>query len=246
MWIIVKNRLKLKKKLKTIWRSWERFILSTFHCRKWYEQKQLHANEQWWACPSYHPPGEKAVVKKSGKGKTHCISIKQLNKMRPPATVKSAKERRFWLGTNALCKIHHYQKTTELLIPKMPFLWLVWEILQREHGFHLIQAGMVLALHKAAEAYVVWLMEDTNVCIIHVKWVDYPSPGHAAGPKDKRGNHQVTSLLVHAYGKYLFGYFVILYDILWYFMIIWVGEKPWKVETATQVGCKYYWNILLF
>ena len=53
----------------------------------------------------------------------------------------------------------------------MPFLELVREILQKEHAFHLIQAGAALALHKAVESYLIRLMEDTNLCAIHAKRV---------------------------------------------------------------------------
>ena len=59
----------------------------------------------------------------------------------------------------------------ELMIPKMPFLRLVQEILQKEHAFHVIQAGAVLALHNAVESYLIRLMEDTNLCAIHAKRV---------------------------------------------------------------------------
>ena len=69
----------------------------------------------------------------------------------------------------ALWEIRKYQKTIDLLIPKMPFLRLVSEILQREHAFHLIQASAVLALHEAVESYLIRLMEDTNLCVIHAK-----------------------------------------------------------------------------
>ena len=119
----------------------------------------------------------KAVIKKSGKRKTPHIGIKQLDKIRPHATVKSMKGRRFQPGMKALHEIHWYQKTTELLIPKMPSLQLVWEILQREYGFHLIQAGAVLALQEVAEAYIIQLMEDMNLCAIHAKHMIIP-PWH--------------------------------------------------------------------
>ena len=60
---------------------------------------------------------------------------------------------------------------TELLIPKMLFLRLVREILQKEHAFHLIQAGAISALHGAVESYLIRLMEDINLCAIHTKRV---------------------------------------------------------------------------
>ena len=45
------------------------------------------------------------------------------------------------------------------------------EIPQRELNWYRIQAGAVLALHKAAEAYLIQLFEDTNMCTIHTKCV---------------------------------------------------------------------------
>ena len=38
------------------------------------------------------------------------------------------KPRRYWPGTVALCEIQQFQKSTELLIQKLPFSWLVHEI----------------------------------------------------------------------------------------------------------------------
>ena len=68
-------------------------------------------------------------------------------------------------------EIQKYQKLMELLIPKMPFLRLVREILQKEHDFYLIQAGAILALHKVVESYLIRLMEDTNLHAMHAKRV---------------------------------------------------------------------------
>ena len=53
----------------------------------------------------------------------------------------------------------------------MPFLQLGQEILQKEHAFHLIQAGAILVLHEAAESYLIRLTEDTNLCMLHAKRV---------------------------------------------------------------------------
>ena len=64
-----------------------------------------------------------------------------------------------------------YQKSTELLIQKMPFLRMVREILQKDHAWYYIQASAVLALHEAAESYLIHIMEDTIMCTIHAKWV---------------------------------------------------------------------------
>ena len=59
----------------------------------------------------------------------------------------------------------------ELLIPKMAFLQIVREVLQHESAGYRIQAGAILTLHESAEAYLIWLMEDTKLCTIHTKHV---------------------------------------------------------------------------
>ena len=54
--------------------------------------------------------------------KTPQIGIKRLDKVRPKAITKVAMRRRFRPGTKALCEICQFQKSTELLIPKLWFL----------------------------------------------------------------------------------------------------------------------------
>ena len=85
--------------------------------------------------------------KKDGKGKTPHMGVKHLEKIWPCFAAKPLQGRQFQPGTWALREIRKYQKRMELLIPKMPFLRLAQEILQKEHTFHLIQAGATLALH---------------------------------------------------------------------------------------------------
>jgi histone H3 len=63
------------------------------------------------------------------------------------------------------------QKSTELLIRKLPFQRLVREIAQDFKTDLRFQSQAVLALQEAAEAYLVGLFEDTNLCAIHAKRV---------------------------------------------------------------------------
>ena len=122
--------------------------------------------------PLAHSVGNlKPIGKKMGKGKAPQIGINELDQIRSKSVSKAARGGRFQPGTKALREISRFQKSKELLIPKPPFLRLVHEILQRDHGCHHIQAGAVLALHVATEAYLIWLLEDTNLCTIHVKHV---------------------------------------------------------------------------
>ena len=85
---------------------------------------------------------------------------------------KVKKPRRYWPGTVALCKIRRYQKSTELLIRKLPFSRLVREIAQEvgKTDMH-FQGSTIICLQEAAEAYMVSLLEDANLCAIHAKRV---------------------------------------------------------------------------
>ncbi|BGP25844.1 histone H3 [Rhodotorula toruloides] len=74
-------------------------------------------------------------------------------------------------GTVALREIRRYQKSTELLIRKLPFQRLVREIAQDFKTDLRFQSSAVMALQEAAEAYLVSLFEDTNLAAIHAKRV---------------------------------------------------------------------------
>ena len=83
---------------------------------------------------------------------------------------KVKKTRKYWPGTVALCEIWRYQKSTELLIRKLPFSRLVCEIAQEmgKRDLH-FQGSTIICLQEAAEAFLVSLLEDTNLCAIHAK-----------------------------------------------------------------------------
>ena len=92
---------------------------------------------------------------------------------------KAAKRlHRFQPGTVALKEIRRYQKSTELLIRKLPFQRLMQEI-SGDHkvitsplcGKVRFQSLAIAALQEASEAYLVGLFEDTNLCAIHAKRV---------------------------------------------------------------------------
>ena len=67
--------------------------------------------------------------------------------------------------------LFRYQKSTELLIRKLPFQRLVREIAQDFKTDLRFQSSAVMALQEASEAYLVGLFEDTNLCAIHAKRV---------------------------------------------------------------------------
>lgn len=96
-----------------------------------------------------------------------------------PTKEKLSKPHRYRPGTVALREIRRYQKSTELLIRKLPFQRLVREITQQFKADMRWQSTAVLALQEAAESYLVRVFEDTNLCAIHAKRITIQ-------PKDMR------------------------------------------------------------
>jgi histone H3/H4 len=81
------------------------------------------------------------------------------------------KKHRYRPGTVALREIRRYQKSTELLIPKMPFQRLVREIVvdDMDKADIRFQSLAIEALREGAEAYLVRLFEQSNLLAIHAK-----------------------------------------------------------------------------
>ena len=86
-----------------------------------------------------------------------------------PATGGVKKPHRYRPGTVALREIRKYQKSTELLIRKLPFQRLVREIAQGFNTDLRFQSQAVLALQEAVEAYLVDLLEDAKLAAFHAK-----------------------------------------------------------------------------
>ena len=111
----------------------------------------------------------KNIASKSGKsGKQPRYSLKQL-------APGQKKKHRFRPGTVALREIRKFQKSTELLIKKLPFQRIVKSIAEEQasgtsfpNGVR-FQKNAIVALHEAYEAYQVALFEDTNLECIHRK-----------------------------------------------------------------------------
>nr|XP_018263307.1 histone H3 [Kwoniella dejecticola CBS 10117]OBR85465.1 histone H3 [Kwoniella dejecticola CBS 10117] len=73
-------------------------------------------------------------------------------------------KRRYRPGTLALKEIRRYQKSTDLLIAKLPFSRVVREVAMSlsstEAGDLRWQSSAIMALQEAAEAFLVHLFED--------------------------------------------------------------------------------------
>lgn len=78
---------------------------------------------------------------------------------------------RFGPAPLALRQIIKYQRSTELLVHKLPFQRLVRDIAKEYKTDLRFQNSAVLALQEAAEAYLVGILRDSNLCAIHNKRV---------------------------------------------------------------------------
>jgi histone H3 len=115
----------------------------------------------------------KQTARKStgGKAPRKELATKAARMYAPPAWGGIKKPHRYRPGIVALREIRKYQKSTELLIRKLPFQNLVREIAGAFKSCVRFQSTAILALHEASEAFLVGLMEDTNLCAIHAKRV---------------------------------------------------------------------------
>lgn len=105
-----------------------------------------------------------------GKGPRKQLATKAARKTMPSqGGVK--KPYRYRPGTVALREIRRYQKSTDLLLRKLPFQKLVRELSIDFKSDLRYNATAILGLQESAEAYLVGLFEDTGLCAIHGKRV---------------------------------------------------------------------------
>merc|ERR1711959_197924 len=107
----------------------------------------------------------------SAKAPKKALARKASKKTAPARAAGVKKPHRFRPGTVTLREIRRYQKTTDLLLRKLPFQRLVREIAGDFNQELRFQSSAILALQEASEAYLIGLFEDTNLCAIHAKRV---------------------------------------------------------------------------
>ena len=114
----------------------------------------------------------KQTARKStgGKAPRKSLTTKAARK-RVPEHGGIKKPRRYRPGTVALREIRKYQKSTDLLIRKISFQRLVREVAQSVSDDLRFQSTALLALQKAAEAYLTNMFEDVNLIAIHARRV---------------------------------------------------------------------------
>lgn len=131
----------------------------------------------------------------NGKQKVLHSPSKSFNVARKRPTKSSVatwrSPRRYRPGKRALQEIRRYQKSTELLVRKLPFQRLVREIIQNMNDTFRVQLAALdvlqviihtsetddylltdrCVIQQSAEHFIVGLFEDSNVCAIHARRV---------------------------------------------------------------------------
>ncbi|OAG31972.1 histone H3 [Nematocida displodere] len=115
----------------------------------------------------------KQTARKStgGKAPRKQLATKAARKSTTAGTVAVKRPHRFKAGTVALREIRKYQKTTDLLIRKLPFQRLVREVASEYKADVRFQSSSILAIQESLENYLTGLFEDSNRCAIHAKRV---------------------------------------------------------------------------
>ncbi|KAJ8111986.1 hypothetical protein OPT61_g5544 [Boeremia exigua] len=109
--------------------------------------------------------GGKTVT--GGKAPRKNLGAKAVRKN--PYEGRVARKRRFKPGTVALREIRRYQKSNDLLIPKIPFARFVREIAQDFKSDLRFQRVALEAVQEAAEAFIVGVFEYVNLNAVHAK-----------------------------------------------------------------------------
>eukprot|EP00899_Mesostigma_viride_P007896 jgi/Mesvir1/17107/Mv07542-RA.1 len=119
--------------------------------------------------PSSKKKGPQGSSKKKSK-----TPVRRLSRDAAAAgpVVPATRAHRFRPGTVALREIRRYQKSTDLLIRKLPFARLCREIsnMVSPQPFRWT-AEALLALQEATEDFLVGLLSDCNLVAIHAKRV---------------------------------------------------------------------------
>ncbi|KAH7723143.1 histone H3.3 [Aphelenchoides avenae] len=107
----------------------------------------------------------KSLSTKNGK----ILETKRRTFKAPPPRKLPAQKRRVVKGTLALKEIRKYQASTNLLIPRQPFFRLVREAAQAFGPDYRFQERALLAVQEAAESYLTYLFEDSNLAAMHAR-----------------------------------------------------------------------------
>ena len=123
------------------------------------------------------PKAKNIAAKVSSKAKVRASAGKKTapakGGIKSKAKVVDPEKRKFRhkAGTIALREIKRYQKQTKAILPRAPFQRLVRQICSGIDSGLRFQAQALVALQEASEAYLVGILEDSNLCAIHANRV---------------------------------------------------------------------------
>jgi histone H3 len=170
MYIYIYNNIK-KKKIKK---------------KKIKKKKKMTRTRQLARKPTTETSKEAIIIKRNAS-----IEKKNIHKyqnhaypQQPKDTSFKKKPHKFRPGTVALREIRRFQKSTDLLIRKLPFQRLVRETAQKHKTDLRFKPAALIALQEAAEAYIIGIFEDANLCAIHAKRITIM-------PKDIKLTHAI-------------------------------------------------------
>jgi histone H3 len=112
------------------------------------------------------PQKQRAIKSTTGRKKKSKPKLKHKQQ-----SIGAPIRQRYRPGAYAIRDIRKYQRSTELLIKRVPFQRLVREITADVRDGLRYQSTALMALQEAAESYLVQLFEDSNLCAIHAKRV---------------------------------------------------------------------------
>jgi len=136
-------------------------------------QKIIYSYDNYFRSILYPMARTKQSARKTTGGRAPNRMLDRTSRKPAAPKLEVQKKRRYRPGTRALREIRKYQKSTELLIRKLPFQRLVREIAYNMRGHECVrfQSTAIMALQEASEAYLVGLFEDTNMCALHARRV---------------------------------------------------------------------------
>lgn len=131
----------------------------------------------------------KQTANENKAGKAPRKRVAEIDNAAPPAAAAGDKERkphRWRPGTVALREIRKYQKSTDLLLRKLPFQRLIRDVASEYKADLRFQASAISAIQEASENYLVKLFEDGNLLAIHAARV-------TVQPEDLRLAHRLMT-----------------------------------------------------
>ena len=103
-------------------------------------------------------------------------------------------------GLKALREMRKYQSGMELLIQRLPFQKVVKAIMQKIREDLWLQSMAIMVLQEAGETCLIGLLEQSNLCALHAKWVTI-IPKDTQLARQVRGMSNMKKQTTHMYWK---------------------------------------------